>query len=134
VASRPAGSSYDRGTAPNYRDVPATSAPPPSGTSGYNPPAGSYTPGNTGYNPPASDYRPGDNGYNPPGASPYRSPAGSTMPGASPAADDDPHYRPAGTSDYVPRSSAGSMARAPSDTNGSVSPTGYSSGPASYLR
>jgi hypothetical protein len=36
----------------------------------------------------------------------------------------------------VPRSSASSMARAPSDTktDASVSPTGYSSGPASYLR
>ena len=117
-ASRPAGTSNDRGAAPNYPDYPATSAPPssrsnsynppagsnvPGNSNGYNPPASSYTPGSTGYNPPASSYTPGSTGYNPP-ASGY--PPANSYPPASDYRPGDNGYNPPSTSPY--RSPTGS--------------------------
>jgi hypothetical protein len=148
-SARPSNSGSDRTGAPNYRDYPSTDTPASPGSTGYNPPAGSYAPGSsgsgapagdyrpgsTGYNPPASDYRPGTTSYNPPSASPYRAPAASTA-SSTAVADDLPPYRPGNTSDYVPRSAASTAARdlPGSRVDSSVRPTGYDSGGTNYTR
>jgi hypothetical protein len=95
-----------------------------SGGSAIPPGQTGYEPGNTGYEPGNTGYEPGNTGYAPTGVAPYRSPAGApgSYGAAGVAAATDPHYRPGGTSDYVPRGqAAATTASVPAEQLGSGS-------------
>jgi serine/threonine-protein kinase len=91
------------------------------GSTGYQPGATDYQPGDTGYDPGQTGYDPGATDYSPPGVQRYQPPAGGAASyGDEPSPESDPHYRPGGTSDYVPAREGASAS--PTSVPGSTRP------------